>query len=216
MKYMIGIGYANRPDLLEQALYSIRPYWDHTVIIDNSENYDLRKESFIPSQVSVYEAPVSLSFTQTMNLMQRLAMKENCDVLMFMHNDGEAEAGVPEKFLNILEEYFRSGKKWGVAFTHYDVLVAFNMEAIKEVGQWDTNLPQYFSDNDYYRRVRLAGYETPATGLSVLHHNGSSTIKSDPYRNFINGITFPLYAKYYSAKWGGEPNREIYDSPFNL
>jgi GT2 family glycosyltransferase len=202
MNYLVGLAYVNRPDLLRTAVRSIQPFWTRTVVIDNSEHYDLRKDDFIRSAVEVYEPPVPLTFTQTMNLMQRKAMEQGCDVVLFMHNDGEAESEVPERLLAFLEELEESGRNWGVVFTHYDVLVAFRMKAIKVVGPWDTKLPQYFADNDYYRRVRLAGFETVDTGLQVHHHNASSTLQSDPIRKHINGITFPLYEKYYKTKWG--------------
>jgi predicted O-methyltransferase YrrM len=31
----------------------------------------------------------------------------------------------------------------------------------------------------------------------------------------LSGITYPLYERYYSAKWGGPPGGEAYDRPFN-
>jgi GT2 family glycosyltransferase len=120
-----------------------------------------------------------------------------------------------ERFLAITEQEIALRRHWGVAFTHYDALVAFGMTMVRDVGPWDTNLPQYFADNDYYRRVRLAGYSVIETGLTVAHPNASSTIESDPRRKFLNGVTFPLYQRYYARKWGGEPGYETYDRPFN-
>jgi hypothetical protein len=58
---------------------------------------------------------------------------------------------------------------------------------IPEIGEWDTVLPQYFSDCDYYRRVQLAGFELIETGLPVIHvDKGSNTLRSDPRREFLN------------------------------
>ncbi|MDT7604355.1 MAG: hypothetical protein QOF61_2352, partial [Acidobacteriota bacterium] len=37
MKYIHGIPYVNRPDLLALAVESVRPLWANTVIIDNYE-----------------------------------------------------------------------------------------------------------------------------------------------------------------------------------
>jgi predicted O-methyltransferase YrrM len=133
-----------------------------------------------------------------------------------MHNDAEAGAGTPERLLICIEEAIAAEQRWGAFFTAYDAFAAFNMAMVCEVGQWDTTLPQYFADIDYYRRVRLAGYEIIDTGLEVIHHNNaSSTLKSDPRLRLLNGITFPLYERYYSAKWGGLPGGEAYDRPFN-
>jgi len=151
-----------------------------------------------------------------MNLLQRMAAERSCDSLIYMHNDAEAAPGTPERFLATLEEAVAARRRWGVAFTHYDTLAAVNMTMVSEVGPWDTLLPQYFADNDYYRRVRLAGYEVIETGLPVIHaEGGSNTIKSDRRRLFLNSVTFPLYEKYYTTKWGGSPGRETYRNAFN-
>lgn len=88
------------------------------------------------------------------------------------------------------------------------------MEAFEAIGGWDTNLPWYYSDNDAYRRLKLAGWECIDTGLKV-EHKASSTINSDSELNFLNSITFPLYGAYYARKWGGSPGNEIYTTPFN-
>jgi hypothetical protein len=52
------------------------------------------------------------------------------------------------------------------------------------------------------------------SGLPVKHEP-SQTIKSNPFLNHVNGITFPIYARYYNEKWGGEPGHETFDTPFN-
>jgi len=212
MQYIHGIPFVNRPDLLELALQSVRPFWPHTLIIDNSDT------GLDPSMwpVPIMRPPVPLTFSQSMNLLQHLASERSCDCLLFMHNDAEAGAGTPKRLLAIIEEAIASGQRWGVAFTHYDTLAAFSMAMVHAVGPWDTTLPHYFADNDYYRRVRLAGYEIINTGLEVTHHNdASSTIKSDPRLTFLNSVMFPLYGHYYTTKWGGPPGNETYDWPFN-
>jgi predicted O-methyltransferase YrrM len=212
MRYILGIPFVNRPDLLRLALQSVEPLWSCALLIDNSDTG--LDAAMWP--VPVVRPPVPLTLSQTMNLLQRLAAERSCDVLLFMHNDAEAGPGTPERLLAIVEEATTSAQHWGVVFTHYDTLAAFSMEMTRVVGQWDTTLPQYFADGDYYLRVRRAGYEIINTGLHVTHHNNaSSTLKSDPRRRFLNSVTFPLYERYYTAKWGGLPGNETYDWPFN-
>lgn len=212
MNYLLAIPYVNRPDLLEKAVRSVQYFWPHTTIIDNSD------AGLDPSAwpVQLVRPSVPLTFSQTMNLVQRMATDQSCDFYFFMHNDAEAGEGTPERLLAVVEQAVTSGQRLGVAFTAYDTLAAMNMTMVREVGRWDTNLPQYYADNDYYRRVRLAGYEMLYTDLEVTHHNGaSSTIKSDPRLGYINGVTHPLYSQYYSAKWGGDSGAETYDWPFD-
>lgn len=216
MKYLVGIGYVNRIDLLKKAIESIQPFWANTFIMDNSNHRDLRHGESFPTNVKIFEPPVPFTLSQTMNLLHRLGAEQRCDVIMFMHNDAEADAGTAENFLSAIEKMQREGRRWGVAFTNYHTLAAYNMKAIKEVGPWDTVLPHYFSDCDYFTRLRLAGYEQVWTGLNVIHHNnGASTIKSDGNLEHIHNITFPLYQTYYQSKWGGLPGQERFTLPFN-
>jgi GT2 family glycosyltransferase len=103
---------------------------------------------------------------------------------------------------------------WGIIFTLYDVFACFNLKIVDEIGLWDNNLPWYFADIDYYRRLKLAGFKVIEAGQGVTHA-ASQTINSDPRLKFLNGITFPLHAAYYKAKWGGEPDHETFTEPFD-
>lgn len=217
MKYLIGIPYVNRPDLLKLAINSIKTYWPSLIIIDNSDNNSLRVNDIVPETISIYKPPVPLTFTQSMNLLRKFALEQQCDVMMYMHIDAEAPVGIPEQLLSIVQSLLtKKDRKWGALYTFYDTLAVYNMEAIQAIGTWDTIFSAYFTDNDYYRRMKLAGYELIETGLAVTHHNGSSTINSDPHLKFLNGITFPLYRHYYEKKWGGAPGNERFLTPFNL
>jgi hypothetical protein len=99
-------------------------------------------------------------------------------------------------------------------FTLYHVLAAYNPRLLTRVGRWDVRLPTYFSDNDYYRRARLAGFEIIETGLEV-GHVGSATIRSDGRLDFLKSVTFPMAAQYYQTRWGGPPGAETFAEPFD-
>ncbi|MCY9512562.1 glycosyltransferase family 2 protein [Paenibacillus apiarius] len=215
MRYIVGIPYVNRKDLLYRAIDSIRPYWGNTFVLDNSAERELKHDTGLSRSVTVYEPPVPLTFTQSMNWFQRVAAEREADAVFYMHNDAEAHPGTPEAFLGVLEDLMSSGRKWGLALTNFDALAAYNMEAVRAAGPWDTIFSSYFADIDYHRRLRLAGYDEVFTGLPVEHH-GSSTRKSDSRFNFIVDTTWPLYERYYELKWGGKMAQETYLTPFNL
>ncbi len=214
MKYLVGIPYRNRRDLLLNALHSIQIYWPHTVVVDDSEHSDLQNDPEIATMVSVYEPCVPLSFTQSMNLFKKWAEERECDAVIYMHNDGEAYDGSAQAFLNVLEQLKAEGKRWGLAHTDSHAIIAYSVEAMRIVGWWDINLPNYFTDIDYHRRLLLAGYEEVGTSIPVLHH-GSSTVKSDPELHFLNSITFELHHQYYEKKWGGKMGQETFNTPFD-
>jgi hypothetical protein len=108
----------------------------------------------------------------------------------------------------------REGRKWGTLFSAYDALAAFNTEAFREVGGWDTLLEWYASDCDMYRRVKLAGYELVESNLPVKHEP-SQTLNADPEIKRRVDLMFPFREYYYEQKWAGKPGRERFSTPFN-
>ncbi|CAM6006565.1 unnamed protein product [Sphagnum balticum] len=137
------------------------------------------------------------------------------NICIFCHSDAVAGEGVAEKLLEEARNLTAQGRRWGVLWTHYDVLAAFNVVAFENIGGWDTILPQYYSDVDAYRRLLLAGWECIDTGLPV-EHKASSTINSDSRLRFLNSVTFPMYGDYYRKKWGGTPGDETFNTPFGV
>jgi hypothetical protein len=85
-------------------------------------------------------------------------------------------------------------------------------EAVWErVGEYDEGFwPGYYEDNDYYRRIRLAGIEHGVVSVptGAIRHRVSST----------GGVAFTLFewnGWRYVQKWGGGPDGERFDRPFN-
>jgi GT2 family glycosyltransferase len=106
------------------------------------------------------------------------------------------------------------GRNWGVIFTNYDALAAFNTEAMASIGGWDEKLPWYLSDCDIYRRMRLAGYSTLQSTFQVKH-TPSQTLNSDPeIKRKVEEQTAGWQA-YYENKWGGPNEHETFLTPFN-
>jgi hypothetical protein len=216
MKFLIGIGHVNRVDLLVKAVNSIPSLWKNAVIIDNSPNMSLAEAAGLQNSVPIYAPPFPFTLTQTMNFLHRIAAELNCDSVLFMHNDAEAQAGTPENFMAVLNHLQKYDIRWGAIFTNHHTIVAYNMAAVRQVGPWDTVFPHYLADHDYHRRLKLAGYALVDSGLPVHHHNGgSNTINSDVHLKEMNDLTFPLYEAYYHSKWGGKVGEEYYPLLFN-
>lgn len=210
MNYSICIPFVNRPDLLDRAVNSI-PYFmqSNVIVLDNSPKRIVPADKWDHLEVEIPTVP--LTFSQSLNFFTHRAIERNKDVMCFMHSDACAGKGTFEKLLALADP---NRRHWGVIFTHYDALAAFNIEAMRDVGDWDVNLPWYYSDNDMYRRMRLAGWQTEDSGLPV-EHTPSQTIKSDPELAFLNSVMFPLYGQYYRQRWGGDPGHESFTTPFN-
>ena len=207
--YRAFIALVNREDLLRRAVESSYDVLPELTVIDNSPH----GITFDPG-CKVFRAPMPIQFSHSMNYAMLETRRQGAHICLWMHCDAWAPEGAYLKLIEAIHGYEAEGRKWGVVFTNYDALVAINTALIDDVGLWDNNIPWYFSDNDFYRRVRLGGYETIDTGIEV-HHDYSQTLKSDPEVSFLNSILFPMYQQFYRAKWGWVDGKETFDRPFN-
>jgi len=205
----------NRIDLLQNLIPNVTELWDNLTIIDNSG----KEIVAAPGKIRVFHPPVPLSFTQSMNWELEETLRQGKAYCIHMHND----AVIPEDACGKLLAYARHVScikpRWGVIYTLHDVLCIYNPKAYEAIGCYDTTFAAYFSDNDYFRRMDLAGWERINSGITVKHGpdgQGSQTINSDPYLRYVNNITFPLYRAYYHAKWGGDPGNETFTHPFGV
>lgn len=206
------IPYVNRFDLLEKAVRSAVTDNVEINIINNSDGPSIG----IPGTDFIQRRPpVPLTFAQTQNWMLSIA-EGDADYdpfYLFMHSDAEAAEGTVQKLVGMAQELTNTQHKWGVIYTSYDALAAFNTAAFREVGGWDVFLEWFHSDNDVYRRLRLAGYELIESGLPV-HHEPSQTLKADPEIAMKVNLMFPCRVRYYQAKWGGDAGHETFTTPF--
>jgi GT2 family glycosyltransferase len=73
-------------------------------------------------------------------------------------------------------------------------------EAVRRLGLFDEAFfPAYFEDNDYNTRANHHGVTIRKLELS-LEHDNSSTLKSDPVFQALNGDTFANNQAYYRDK----------------
>ena len=87
---------------------------------------------------------------------------------------------------------------------------------IDKVGFFDDKFfPAYFEDNDYHYRINLAGLKAIKTNRALYFHYGSRTIKADDRIKNVSNLGYNTNREYYKEKWGGEPGKEIYTSPFD-
>jgi hypothetical protein len=204
LKYLHFIPHTRRYDFTEKALLSSRALAERTVVIDNSEGCEAfsLKEKY---RFAYHIPSVPLTTAQTMNLMRQRAIEAGCDFFIFQHNDAELHENTPVDLLLKVHSLINSGEKWGAVFTHYDTFAAFNVQAVKDIGEWDwLRFPFYFLDNDYYKRLRDGGWPIIETELGVTHH-ASNTINADPERKQVSDAFFPVCRQLYILKHGEEP-----------
>ena len=209
------ISYVNCPELFIKAVTStaLLSTKGIGVIFDN------RSDMSLPSPMEVLDSAglkgfqyeefcfirpdVPLTTAQVMNFMVSISSSLGKDFFTWIHSDGEVTCA-PTFLVDEARSRVENNEKWGALFTQYDVFCAFNVQACLAAGEWDwLRFPFYFLDNDYYRRLREAGYPTiDIGGAEVLHHNdASNTIKNDWVRKQVNSITFPGCQRLFNLKW---------------
>jgi len=91
----------------------------------------------------------------------------------------------------------------------------FQRAALAErIGFYDENFfPAYFEDNDYHRRMLLAGLDRTFIAAEV-HHDRSSTLAALPAaQRHEHHAAFRACQQYYMHKWGGLPHHETNTTP---
>jgi GT2 family glycosyltransferase len=92
---------------------------------------------------------------------------------------------------------------------------AVGRNVIPKVGWFDENFhPAYYEDNDFDYRCRLAGVRFINLPTGMRHATSSTLMEEKEYRR-QNSATFMSNRQYYLDKWGGEPYREKFDTPFD-
>lgn len=208
--YKVWIPFVNRVDLLQRAVASVSDVHGQVAIIDNSKE-GLEGKHGDPH---IIRQSVPMTFSQTQNFMLAMTRRLGANICVFMHSDAEAGHGVIMQLISLARKYTAEGRKWGVIFTAYDALAAFNVEAFEAIGGWDEAFEWYGGDQDSYRRIGLAGYELIDSNLPVKHEP-SQTLKADPEIGRKVDEGFAGRCEYYRQKWGGSPGNETFTKPFD-
>ena len=210
MDYAAYVFYVNRPDFLRRSVDAFSDLRGELTVVDNSH------EGIEWESTPIFRPPVPMTYSQSTNWMLKNALLRGVDFILHFHSDAFCtNPDAVRELLGHVRENRKNGKRWGCAWTFYDILWAINPVAMREIGGWDTAFPSYFTDQDVTRRLTMDRWLCENTGIEGIGHAGSTTIKSNPTWDFVNGQTFSLYREYYIRKHGGPPGEEIFIHPFN-
>ena len=215
--WFIGISYVGGADFCRRAAESCGRFRDKVLIVDSGDANDAPQPGAGEIRWSVFRPFLPYTHTQTHNYFQRLAMLRNADFYLVMHADAEARESTIESLVHRAAQDMDAGRKIAAWFTNYDALAAYSVAAAREVGPWDWQLfPSYYSDNDYYRRCGLRGWELTDTSLLVAHVGSHVINRVDRWRKLFTRLRMPHWRELYVEKWGGEVGAEVYRTPFGI
>lgn len=200
----------SRFDVLEKMLASIDHPIDRVVIVENSctnwsttNTYDLFKIEYIrPIQGLGYGGGINAGILQTCEA--DWWMFSNADICWLPGSLAEIDR---EMFVATQPTFIDDGFQWG----------ALNREIVDKVGLIDDNefYPIYYDDNDYHRRLDLSGVKKVFKIATFPPEGFSTTIRSSDRFEKANNLTFQNNKERYVAKWGGEPGKEMFTTPWN-
>lgn len=103
-----------------------------------------------------------------------------------------------------LRQWPKKNLKWAVKFFQFDNLVLVNVEAWRKIGAWDTFIPYYHSDCDYYGRLLMHGFRRDEHSVGYIMD--IADVVQDPENRFFPGESFVARKKW---TWGasGWPER---------
>lgn len=93
--------------------------------------------------------------------------------------------------------------KWAVKFFEFDNLVLVNVEAWRAIGSWDTFIPYYNTDCDFYARIALAGYKRDEVAAGYIFDVAEAV--GEPESRFFPGRTQKARDKWGIGPEGREP-----------
>jgi GT2 family glycosyltransferase len=163
-----------------------------------------REKNFV-----IYRPESNLNVSGSWNLIMDYAEKVNATHVLMLNDDvylGKTELEIQTIIrLGGDAPFYNSERNWSSFI--------FSLDGFKKVGKFDEELfPNYFNDNDMFRRMELLNMEMVYTSaLNPVIYRNSMTIAKDPTLNY----RFADYRQNYISKWGGIPHEEIFTTPFN-
>ena len=217
--FAIGIPTLNRADLLNPVLKKYAADFPNTKIyvVDNG-NQDIDFFNSAPSLGKITKIPMldNIGVAASWNFIchQCFSSDKGLDShatenILFLNDDiylGKKEAHI----LGLIDKYkdddFIIGEKGWCSFI-------LPKKTYEKIGEFDEGFwPAYFEDGDYRYRMQLEGmsYITSPV-LTPVYFRESMTRAKDPTLNQY----FDANKKRYYEKWGGLPEQESFDYPFN-
>lgn len=186
---------------------------DLVMYFDNGKSFSnlgLPKYTF---EIEVVTPERNVGTAIAWNKMIRASKEER----IILNDDILVDANLVEEFVKTQGDAVACSKESGInAFSAFLI----RDSCIAKVGLFDESISPnycYFEDNDYAHRMKLLHVEMTRANCGAIHYKGGSqTMKAlSQSRLLEHHMKFDLAKANYISKWGGEPYKEVYTSPYN-
>lgn len=192
MDYLIVLPIINNEYLVDRCVESIKDK-SKLLIIDNSPSGFGKKYGV---EIEYHPNNIGVPASWNIGLKKGHAYTVLLSASMMVYGD--------------IEQWLVKANNWGVYSFHGWHLIGIRKATVDKLGFMDEGFyPAYYEDNDYHRRMVLAGCEFPRILIDATSAGNAMTMHA--------GVKVRYYEcqQYYIKKWGGLPNEEKYLLPFN-
>lgn len=204
-EYIICMPYMGGP-YTPFAIESLKPYWDNLLVIDQTGK-------FPNGPWSTLRPHFKMSFAQLQNNLIWWCAKQGYKYMIYSHEDIEVHNhNTLPRMLQIAKEV-----EAPLILTEHDTFSLWDVRGCMSMGAYDEQLPFYYTDIDYLRRMKMHGGNYVGLQNHEVLHYGSVTLKTKP-QHVKDKMWQEIKASYdkYVSKWGGAPGGETYAKPYNF
>lgn len=205
----LGIPTINRKDIFQDYMSKYQDIWfrRHMLVIDNGNQNIETKPACLKHSVRIMHHNIGVA--ASWNAMMAYSNQKGYTHCAIYNDDiyySRTPVEIEEFIQNNPADIYLGTKSWSVFVLPYSVFY--------QIGPFDEDFKgAYFEDNDYERRMTVAG-------LSILRdeffdpeiYENSMSIRKDRSLN----VNFDNNRERYVRKWGGMPGSEKFQSPFNI
>lgn len=203
-------------DLLDQAYRAGSPP-DELILIDNGQQGKLPdRPDYVFQGLDRITPKRNLGVAASWNLV--LERMQPGDIAIISNDD----ISISEHTIGMMADALQSSAESVVVGPriHPYSFFAITYDAVESIGFFDEQFwPAYFEDDDYRRRLRLAGWKEhflEVDQLGIKHEDGGTKKRGDDALRASLARSYRRSAQLYEAKWLGSPSMEQALVPYTV
>lgn len=216
MGVAVGVATLSDQELLDACLRSIfkQTVVPSVYVVVNSKRVHEAGTLWAAEGATVCFALTNLGTSASWNLMMRAAFDEGYTGLLILNDDVQlVDFDTVERMSDLVDSAPRTlYSLQGLGFSGICVTKA----VVDEVGEFDEGFwPAYFEDNDFHRRVWLAGIPAFDMPAKTLHVGSASLRRWREWEVWNAHYAFAANGRRFEEKWGGPTFRPTYTQPWD-